>query len=120
EDDLAGRIGRSENANDWTVISLPAEAEEHDPLGRAIGEALCPERYPLDALHDLERTLHDDYIALFQQRPQPKEGRMFQRVWFELVAASPLEASRVRYWDKAGTKGGTGAQTAGVLMARDK
>ena len=33
EDDLAGRIIRSEEGKDWTIIALPAIAEANDPLG---------------------------------------------------------------------------------------
>jgi predicted phage terminase large subunit-like protein len=43
---------------------------------------------------------------------------MLQRGWFEIVPASPAQAQRIRYWDKAGTAGGDGARSAGVLMAR--
>jgi predicted phage terminase large subunit-like protein len=121
EDDLAGRILASEQAADWTVVKLPAEAEADDPLGRPLGAALCPERYDLAALTDLRATLGEGaYAALFQQRPQPEGGLMFQRAWFGApVLAAPKEAMRIRYWDKAGTLGGDGAATAGVLMARD-
>jgi predicted phage terminase large subunit-like protein len=121
EDDLAGRILMSENAADWTVVKLPAEAEVDDPLGRAVGEPLCPDRYDLAALADLASTLQGSYVALFQQRPQPASGNMFLRAWFKdkIVDAAPPGCTLVRYWDKAGTAGGTGAATAGVLMARD-
>lgn len=46
------------------------------------------------------------------------EGGMFRREWFRVVEAGPKRASRIRYWDKAGTADG-GAYTAGVLMAAD-
>lgn len=121
EDDLAGRILESEKAADWVVVKLPAEAEQDDPLGRAVGEALCPERYDLPALADLAATLQGSYVALFQQRPQPFAGNMFKREWFKdkIVDSLPKQCSFVRYWDKAATAGGSGAATAGVLMARD-
>jgi hypothetical protein len=45
EDDLAGRQLR-EHKGEWDVLCLPAIAEDNDPLGRACGEALWPERYP--------------------------------------------------------------------------
>lgn len=117
EDDLAGRILASEDGPNWTVVTLPAEAEENDPLGREPGEALCPERYDLAALKDIRQTLGNSYYALYQQRPLPAEGGMFKRHWFEVVQASPAVAERVRYWDNAGTDAG-GDWTAGVLMAR--
>jgi len=116
EDDLAGRILASEEADDWTVMSLPALAEENDLMGREMGEALCPERYDLAALGRIQQTLGHSFYALYQQRPQPLEGGMFKWGWFEIVEAVPWNLVRVvRYWDKAGTAG-AGAYTAGVLM----
>jgi len=45
-------------------------------------------------------------------------GLCFAREWFyPLVEEVPADAPRVRYWDRAGTKGG-GCYSAGVLMAR--
>jgi len=118
EDDLAGRILASEEADDWTVISLPALAEEDDLLERAPGEALCPERYDLEALGRIRQTLGNSFYALYQQRPQPLEGGMFKEGWFVVVEAVPwIMPKVVRYWDKAGTADG-GSYTAGVLMGR--
>lgn len=119
EDDLAGRILASDDADQWTVISLPAEAEENDPLGRAEGEALCPERYDLAALASIKRVLGHSYYALYQQRPTPPEGGMFKRHWFEIVGAAPKDAERVRAWDRAATEN-AGDYTVGLKMAKDK
>lgn len=33
-DDLAGRLRAGEDADHWTVLNIPAEAVENDPLGR--------------------------------------------------------------------------------------
>ena len=81
-DDLAGRILASEDGPNWTVCSLPAEAEADDPLGREVGAPLCPERFDLDALHDLKRVLGLNYYALYQQRPVAATGAIYQRAWF--------------------------------------
>ncbi|NLE76759.1 MAG: terminase, partial [Chloroflexi bacterium] len=70
EDDLAGRILRSEDGPNWEALSLPAEAEEGDVLGRAVGEALCPARYDVAALREIRTVLGRSYWALYQQRPQ--------------------------------------------------
>lgn len=118
EDDLAGRILASEDADAWTVVSLPAEAEANDPLGREVGEALCPDRYDEAALGRIHAVLRNSYYALYQQHPTPPEGDMFKRQWFEIVGAAPRQAQRVRYWDKAGSSG-KGDYTVGLLMARD-
>lgn len=83
EDDLAGRILSSPDARNWTVISLPAEAEDDDPLGRLPGEPLCPERFDYDALQDRKRVLGSySFSALYQQRPAPLEGARFRQSWF--------------------------------------
>lgn len=116
QDDLVGRILASDTASEWTVINLPAEAEADDPLGRAPGEALCPDRFPLEALAQIHLVLGLDYQALYQQRPQPREGGMFKDFWFRLVEAVPARARRVRWWDMAATDG-AGDWTVGVLVA---
>lgn len=117
DDDLAGRILASADGDRWTVVSLPALAEENDPLGRSPGAALCPDRFDEDALAEIRIVLGNDFHALYQQRPVPREGAMLKRHWFPIVPAAPAFARRVRWWDKAATDG-AGDYTAGVLMAR--
>lgn len=127
QDDLAGRLldlaASDPSADQWEIINLPAIAEE--PIApydqRRIGEALWPSRYDLDALESTRVSLGSyDWNSLYMQRPAPPEGGMFKRDWFQIVGATPRQAERVRYWDKAGTEGGEGAATAGVLIARDE
>jgi phage terminase large subunit-like protein len=87
EDDLAGRILSSEDGPNWTVVSLPAEAEENDPLGRTLGEALCPTRYDVAALADIRKVLGSyGYAALYQQRPSSPEGGILKRQWWHFWA----------------------------------
>jgi predicted phage terminase large subunit-like protein len=118
EDDLAGRILASETAGEWTVLNLPAEAEAGDPLGRAAGEPLCPERFDRAALADIRATLGTwAYTALYQQRPLPAGGGMFKREWLPIVEAAPAQAIKVRYWDKAGSQG-AGDYSACVRMSK--
>lgn len=120
ENDLAGRILASEDGPNWTVVSLPANAEENDPLGREVGAALCPDRFDESQLAGIRSVLGSwSYAALYQQRPAPAEGGMFKRQWFEIVDAIPANSRFVRWWDKAGTAGG-GDYSAGVLMARSR
>jgi predicted phage terminase large subunit-like protein len=118
EDDLAGRILRSDDGPNWKIIKLPAEAEEGDPLGRPVGAALNPKRYPLAALAKIKLVLKRSYWALYQQRPMEQEGDFFKRSWFELVKEFALAgAVFVRYWDRGATAD-DGDFTVGVLMAR--
>jgi predicted phage terminase large subunit-like protein len=117
EDDLAGRILASEDGPNWEILSLPALAEPGDPLGRALGEALCPSRFTAEDLAKIRTVLGTwAFTALYQQRPLPEGGGLFKREWFKIVDAAPANAKRVRYWDKAGTAG-DGDFSAGVKMA---
>lgn len=118
-DDLAGRILASQGAQDWRVVSLPALAEENDPLGRAPGRALCPERFDESALASIRTVLGEyGFSALYQQRPLPASGGMFKRQWLTIVSAGPASAeARVRYWDRAATAGG-GDYTVGARMSK--
>lgn len=89
-DDLMGRVLKQEG-DAWDLTSLPAEAEPGDPLGRAEGEALCPE---IQTKENLERTSlimgTYGYTALYQQRPTPKSGGILKHIWW-------------RYWVPRGT-----------------
>ena len=78
EDDPIGRALRTEPGK-WRRLRLPALAEENDPLGRAVGEPLWADRFPLDVLEDIQRTLGAySWAALYQQRPAPREGGLFK------------------------------------------
>jgi len=103
EDDLAGRILASDDAPNWTVISLPAEAEANDPLGRADGEPLCPDRFDSEALADIRRVLgSQSYNALYQQRPAPAEGGIIKRTWIMRYDRPPERFDQViASWDMA-------------------
>jgi predicted phage terminase large subunit-like protein len=85
EDDLGGRIlsHARDNGEKWTVLNLPALAEDHDPLGRKPGDALWPARFDRDKLASVRATLGGYFFsALYQQRPTPATGGAFQREWF--------------------------------------
>lgn len=118
EDDLAGRILRSDDLPNWEVIDLPALAQKGDPLGRAVGEALCPARYPRDELLKIQVAIGQrSFSALYQQKPQEQEGDIFRRSWFSFVREIPKGCQFVRYWDRAATRD-DGDYTVGALMAK--
>ena len=80
EDDLAGWLLREHTHEGWETINLPALAEPDDALGRAEGDPLWPEAYPLEALERIRRTVGArDWAALYQQRPSAAEGAIFKR-----------------------------------------
>lgn len=82
EMDLAGQVLASDIGPDWRVVNLPAIAEEDDPLGRRPGEALCPDRYPIEELERRKRLMRGNFWALFQGQPRPAEGNAFKSLWF--------------------------------------
>jgi predicted phage terminase large subunit-like protein len=120
EDDLAGRILASDDKANWTLLNLPAFAEDDDPLDREIGEPLCPERYDADALNGIRAVLGNSFYALYQGRPLPAEGGMFKRHWFadKFMKAAPNGTQWVRHWDLAATKDKHAARTAGVKIGK--
>jgi len=87
-DDMAGRLEdaqrRGELLEPWTFVNLPAIAEENDPLGRKPGEALWPERFPVERLEAIRREV-GPYVwqALYQGRPAPIGGALFKRETFK-------------------------------------
>ena len=129
ENDLIGRLKEQDDpANggpgEWTFINLPALAEEDDPLGREVGEALWPEAKPAAFLRKLRGEMGAyDFEALFQGNPTPREGSTFKVSKLSYIDAADVPARSdglrlCRAWDLAATEGG-GDYTAGVLLGRD-
>jgi predicted phage terminase large subunit-like protein len=94
EDDLAGRLCteiRSGARKGWVEIRLPAIAEADDPLGRSEGDALWPERFPVEWLKDRHERWDCDearlgaywWESIYQQNPVPRSGGDFKRSWFQ-------------------------------------
>lgn len=105
-DDLIGWLIANDHDKMWTVIRLPAIAEEDDPLNRQPGEALWPKRYPIEVLRRIERVLGDFmFSAMYQQRPkriaEAKANVEMIRVLEELP--TPHLFRWVRSWDMAAT-----------------
>lgn len=90
EDDLAGRLVAADDGARWRVINIPALADHDpesgvvDPLGRQPGEWLKSAR---------GRTVTDweairiqagvrVFTALYQGRPSPDTGNVWQRTWW--------------------------------------
>lgn len=125
-DDIPGRIRASEVASRYRWCVLPALALANDPLGRAEGEALNPERYTREDLL-LKQIEEGEYAfeSKYQQAPVMRAGRLFDIKGFARLDAMPAPsvfASLVRYWDTAGTEKQRRTHdpdaTAGVLVGR--
>lgn len=115
-DDLTGNLLRS--SDDWTVLELPAIAEErqrirvgpgrHEFYTRKIDEVLHPEREPREALYKLKRDLGSDYFsAQYQQQPVPMGGAMIKRDWLRRYDHLPPKpwSKVVQSWDTASKDG---------------
>lgn len=127
--DLTGRMQKLQEvpgADHWNYINMPAIAEApkgsdpatwRDELGRADGEALWPEMWPVEALMPFKMGADPlDWEALYQQRPSIPEGDMFKtKNWVKVDAAPPV-LRKCRFWDTAATKSANADYTAGVLL----
>lgn len=89
EDDLAARILQREN--NVRLIRLPVEAEEHDLLGRKVGDSLVPEigkdnewlrQFKRGYLNDPKQGGLRAWQALFQCSPRVEGGNLIRREWW--------------------------------------
>lgn len=132
KDDLSGQLldlaASDPEADQFVVLSLPAICEKERELPeeiydelriepRKVGEALWPSRYPISKLAKRRASSPQKFKAVYQQSPTTEGGTVFQVGNISIVQASPAKFEKViRYWDKAGTQGGDGAETAGVRI----
>ena len=113
EDDLVGHVLAQE---EWDVVRFPAIAEDDEVheietiwgpqcFARRRGEALHPEREPLDTLERLRRTLGEyNFAGQYQQNPAPLGGGLVKEAWFRRYQANELPESFdriVQSWDTA-------------------
>ena len=117
--DLTGHL--LEKSTGWEVLSLPAIAEEDEEvlIGdnrvhlRRAGEALHPEREPLEVLETLKRELGSDiFAAQYQQCPVPPGGAMIKAAWLRYYDRPPERTYRtkvIQSWDTAAKDGAQNA-----------
>lgn len=84
EDDLVGRLTDPMNPSyspiegpKWKILDLPAIAGDDDPLGRKEGEALWPERFPVEYLEEIRAVDSRGFQSLYQGAPTPDRGNFF-------------------------------------------
>jgi predicted phage terminase large subunit-like protein len=83
-DDLCGRILDSEDGMNWTVVRLPALAEDDDPLGRKLNDALWPSRMGVTEIESRRVQMGSRaFESQFQQNPLPAGGVLFESAWFD-------------------------------------
>lgn len=146
EGDLAGRIQEAMREDPefdrFEIIKFPAISEEPEwltpddtiwresdgtemPEGsvllRNANEALHAERYNLEALRKIKKTLMPrHWSALYQQNPQPDEGPYFAKSMFvPLINPLPGERHLYQAWDFAITEKQAADWTVGVTGGLD-
>lgn len=94
EDDLIGRLIQEEK--NVKYINIPCECdEENDPLGRKIGDSICPELGRGNAwLEDFKKVYLSDngsrvWNALYQGRPTALEGNLIKKEWWQFYDVLP-------------------------------
>lgn len=89
------------------------------------GQLLWPERFNANSVFELKasfRASGGSYAEAcqLQQRPIPRAGGMFNREELVYVDTLPQDMVRVRGWDLAATKEGSGAWSVGLLMGMSR
>ena len=113
EDDLIGHVLAQEG---WEVLSFPAIAEADEVhrietiwgaqcFRRRQGEALHPDREPLETLDRIRRTIGEyNFAGQYQQSPAPLGGGLVRAEWFKRYGEKdrPERFDRiVQSWDTA-------------------
>jgi len=114
EDDLVGHVLGMEP---WKVLRFAAIAEEDEThliesryygtrrFERRAGEALHPEREPLEVLQHLREALGEyNFCGQYQQAPTPLGGGLVKVAWFKVYTAAdmpPKFEMILQSWDTA-------------------
>lgn len=126
DDDVPGRLisrSTSEDGDRWDVISFAAVAEKDEPPYRVRGEALHPERFPIETLRSYERELGPiAWASLYQQEPIPEGGEVITRGmlrWYDpRTKEFEIEDRTVISWDLAESKVEHNDRCAGQVWTR--
>jgi predicted phage terminase large subunit-like protein len=125
DDDLAGRLlkqmAEDPASDQWHVISLPAVCEPNgDPRDpRDVGEALWPDKFPLEILEKNKANGSYFWNALFQQRPAPPEGSIVQRSWVRRYRHLPEGCDNwLQSWDLTFKETRKGSYVCGQIWCR--
>lgn len=144
DDDLAGRLqvamAADPEADQFIVVKYPAIAEADEYLDfdtdlieregvpangqllRLKGEALHPERYDIQKLNQIKRTISPRFwSALYQQNPVPDDGAYFLKEHFRRAALPNLKRCNVAIaWDFAISEKKLNDYTVGTVTLQDE
>jgi hypothetical protein len=105
EDDIIGRLMAKQkqdeaeslsNYDRWTIVEFPAIAVKDEDF-RDKGEALWPEKFPIEKLRKTENTLGPyEFSALYQAHPITSANQEFRETWFKNRTWAQVEGLDVR------------------------
>lgn len=95
DDDLVGRIERSENFKRWEVLHLPAIAIQDEPF-RKKGEALWADFFTADKLEIIKQDIGSyDWSALYQGIPLDSSSQEFRKEMIHYRSEDDLKDKRL-------------------------
>lgn len=110
-DDLVGKLNEQqlkfqeegkENYDQWKIINFPAIAEEDEyyegRLTRKQGEALWPEKFPLDVLDNIKTKSLYNWFSQYQQNPIATEFQEFKDAYFRNYEQKDLLNKSLTYY----------------------
>lgn len=117
EDDLTGHLlAEMRNGGEiWNHLHMPALNQN--------GEALWPERWPVEDLRRIRKAVGSRiWEARFQGNPTPLEGGLIKRHWWNFYKGDPREVSKklkghIQSWDMAFRETKSGSYIVGQLWA---
>ena len=129
KDDLAGRLieGMKEpGADQWEIIELPAinihGPNSYDP--RQVGEALWPNKYPVERLNVIRKQLGSrNWSSLYQSSPIIVGGNIIKEEWIQYYDKLPFDLTNHRShrlitsWDLSFKETGK-SYVVGVVLAK--
>jgi predicted phage terminase large subunit-like protein len=141
ENDLTGRIleleanSPEEVRENWAIIDLPAISEDpgsRPPLPASCevipdwrqepGIALCPQRYDIKDLERIRQVVGPrEWASLYQQRPAPSSGNMFNPDWwcyYESVDKLPVMERKMLSVDCTFTDGKNSDYVVGTVIGQ--
>jgi len=96
-DDLVGRLQKladaDPGADQWRIIKFKAITD---------GQALWPERYPLEVLGQIRSSIGSmAFESLYQGSPTTAEGNIIKREWWKYYQVRPGFTRIIHSWDTA-------------------
>lgn len=113
-DDLVGRLLNQEKEarengeeyfDKWTRIRFPAIATEDEDF-RNKGEALWPDKFPIEKLKITEKALGPyEFSSLYQANPITSENQLFKEYWFKTITMDRVDILNTRKFATIDTGG---------------